>query len=308
MKKILFFTAIVLVSLCLIACKPDVKTKKYTVTFDANGAEGTVPAPIEVEKGKTLTLPSPSLSKEGYIFDVWNTSSDEGGKSYLESQAITIHENLTLYAILKPDFLEFSPISGKDSYSVTCKEKSISSVVIPSMYKGKAVTALGREAFRNCSKLTDITIPASVSSIEYYAFGSCAELTSITLPDSITSIGVGAFHSCKKLKEITLPTSVTSIGNSAFISCSELTEITIPNGVKSIEKDLFNACMKLTKITIPSSVTVIGNGAFSYCTTLKTIVYNGTKEQWNAIEKKPNWNSNTGTYTIYCTDGNIEKN
>lgn len=308
MKKILFFTTIVLVSLCFIACKPEVKTKKYTVTFDANGAEGTVPSSIEVKEGKTITLPSPSLSKEGYIFDVWNTSSDEMGKSYLESESITIHENLTLYAIWKPDFLEFSLISGKDSYSVACKEKSISSAVIPSMYKGKAVTSIGREAFKNCSKLTEITIPSSVTSIEYFAFGSCGELTSINLPESVTSIGVGAFHSCKKLKEIILPSSVTSIGNSAFISCSELTEITIPNGVVSIEKDLFNACKKLTKITIPSSVTSMGNTAFSYCGLLTSICYGGTVEQWNAIEKKSNWNSNTGNYTIYCTNGEIKKN
>lgn len=309
MKKILFFWAVILVALCLMGCKPEVKVKKCTVTFDANGAEGTVPSSIEVEKGENITLPSSdSLSKVGYIFDVWNTSLNEDGKSYLESESITVHENLTLYAIWKPNCLEYSSVVETNTYSVICKEKSITSVIIPSMYKGKAVTDLGRNAFNNCSKLSEITIPSSVTNIGFFAFGSCSELEKIALPDSVTSIGGSAFHSCNKLEKITLPSSVTSIGNSAFASCSELTEITIPSGVTSIEKDVFSACKKLEKITIPSSVTVIGNGAFSYCSKLQTINYDGSMEQWNAIEKKSSWNESTGNYTIYCTDGEITKN
>ena len=62
-----------------------------------------------------------------------------------------------------------------------------------------------------------------------------------------------------------------------------------------------------TSVTIPDSVTEVGNYAFLYCSSLTSINYNGTKAQWNAISKGSPWNSYTGNYTIYCTDGNISK-
>ena len=37
------------------------------------------------------------------------------------------------------------------------------------------------------------------------------------------------------------------------------------------------------------------------------ITYTGTQAQWNAISKGSNWNYNTGSYTIHCTDGDIAK-
>ena len=54
-------------------------------------------------------------------------------------------------------------------------------------------------------------------------------------------------------------------------------------------------------------VTKLGDYAFEDCSSLKSINYNGTKAQWNAISKGSNWNYSTGNYIIYCTDGNISK-
>ena len=31
------------------------------------------------------------------------------------------------------------------------------------------------------------------------------------------------------------------------------------------------------------------------------------KKEWNAIKKDSSWDSSTGNYTIYCTDGEITK-
>lgn len=63
----------------------------------------------------------------------------------------------------------------------------------------------------------------------------------------------------------------------------------------------------LTNLVIPDSVTSIGDGAFSDCTSLTKIDFNGTKAQWNAIKKYNWWSSNTGNFTVYCTDGTISK-
>ena len=60
-------------------------------------------------------------------------------------------------------------------------------------------------------------------------------------------------------------------------------------------------------ITIPVSVQSIGSLSFNYNTALTTINYNGTKVQWEAIEKSSNWNNKAGDYLVHCKDGNIYK-
>ena len=200
------------------------------------------------------------------------------------------------------------------------------------------VTSIGDYAFYGCESLINVELSDSVTTIESYAFSGCASLKSITIPSSVTSIGYGAFTGCKSLTLIIveegnkvyhsnklclietasktvvlglngsgIPTdgSVTSIGDYAFYNFTLLTSITIPDGITSIGKDAFRGCASLTSITIPDSVTSIGAGAFRECSSLTSITFNGTKEEWGAIEKY--WDYNTGDYTIHCTDGDIEK-
>ena len=77
---------------------------------------------------------------------------------------------------------------------------------------------------------------------------------------------------------------MTSIGEGAFWYCESLTSITIPGSVTSIGFGAFYRCTSLTSITIPNSVTSIDRSAFYDCTSLTTVYYDGTEEQWAAIE------------------------
>lgn len=52
-----------------------------------------------------------------------------------------------------------------------------------------------------------------------YSFKDCSRLTSLTLPAGITSIGISAFSHCSGLTSINIPSSVTEIGSSAFKGC-----------------------------------------------------------------------------------------
>ena len=45
----------------------------------------------------------------------------------------------------------------------------------------------------------------------------------------------------------------------------------------------FSHCRGLKSVTIPASVTKIGGRAFDECRNLKTIIYEGTKEQWKKV-------------------------
>lgn len=52
------------------------------------------------------------------------------------------------------------------------------------------------EAFKNCTGVTAVNIPSSVSTISDQAFYGCSGLTSVTIPDGVTSIGNEAFRYC----------------------------------------------------------------------------------------------------------------
>ena len=137
----------------------------------------------------------------------------------------------------------------------------------------------------------------NVIRIHAWAFSDCSSLTSITIPNSVTSIGDHAFDGCSSLTSVTIPNSVTSIANRCFQDCSSLTSITIPNSVTSIEDRAFYRCSSLTSITIPNSVTSIGGGAFKSCSSLTSIV---VKSGNTAYDSRENCNAiiETATNTL----------
>lgn len=73
----------------------------------------------------------------------------------------------------------------------------------------------------------------------------------------------------------------------------------------SIGKFAFRYCRSLKSITIPNSVTSIHRQAFAYCRSVTTITFNGTKAQWEVIEKDSSWCQGTNNGTIRCIDGQI---
>ena len=160
------------------------------------------------------------------------------------------------------------------------------------------ISLLADSTFYGCSSLTEITLPAGVTSIGNHAFNGCKLLARVLNLENtkVTKIGNGVFNGCATLAEVSLPASLTSIGpyafqgcsslirvvnfentqltsiyDRAFEVCSSLAEITLPAGVTSIGPYAFRNCTSLAEITLPASLTSIGDYAFRNCTSLAGI-------------------------------------
>ena len=180
---------------------------------------------------------------------------------------------------------------------------------------GELVIAEGTKgiagAFSDCTSLTVVTIPNSVTNIGEYAFEFCTGLTSVTIPNSVTSIGDNAFKSCRGMTSVTIPNSVTSIGEAAFMDCSDLNSVTIPNSVTSIKRSTFMDCSDLNSVTIPNSVTSIGENSFYGCSGLNSVnIPNSVTSIGNlAFSGCPNLISVTvGMKTPFSIDNNVFSN
>ena len=126
-------------------------------------------------------------------------------------------------------------------------------------------------SFYNCTGLTSVTIPNSVTLIGKNSFNSCSGLTSVAIGDSVTLIGERAFEKCTNLTSVTIPNSVTTIGGSAFSNCTGLTSVNYGNSITSINGGAFYNCTSLTSLALPNSLKYIGDGAFELCTGLTEV-------------------------------------
>ena len=73
--------------------------QEYTVSFNANGGTGTVASPITKVVGQSLTLPTNTLKRTDYKFLGWATSASATTPEYTDGEAITVMEDMTLYAV-----------------------------------------------------------------------------------------------------------------------------------------------------------------------------------------------------------------
>lgn len=225
--------------------------------------------------------------------------------------------------ILIPDTYKGYPVTGINGAFLECS--NLTSISIPdtitridggafaycngltSLVIPDSVTYIGNDVFLRSENLTNIIMPANATHVGQCAFCECYNLTSIVIPYGVTEISYYSFDSCGNLNNIIMPDTVLRIQQCAFRGCMNLETVAIPEGVEEIEQSVFMWCTRLKTVTIPSSIKYIGNSAFSECDALSDIYYNGTYEQWKALNKDSNWISTGINFMLHCTDGDFPR-
>lgn len=161
-------------------------------------------------------------------------------------------------------FMNTDNASLKQVYRLEYGTYGLDTIEVPA-----TVTELLTFAFRG-STVKDVHGCESVVHIGDGAFRNCSRLSPITLHDPLLYIGEDAFLACssKAFSRMTVPSNVQYIGSSAFYGCSGLTSVSLDCQIKSIPASCFAQCSSLTSISIPETVTEIGDSAFYNCTSI----------------------------------------
>tara|TARA_B100000768_G_C11085293_1_gene292599 strand:- start:97 stop:648 length:552 start_codon:yes stop_codon:yes gene_type:complete len=93
---------------------------------------------------------------------------------------------------------------------------------------------LPESAFYYNTSVTELTLPATLTTIGNDALAECSSLTELNLPVALTSLGSSSFLGAASLRELTLPAAISTIGEGSFMSCSALAKITLPDALTSL--------------------------------------------------------------------------
>jgi len=143
---------------------------------------------------------------------------------------------------------------------------------------GDLVTSVGWRLFMSNAVIEDVTIGYGVKSIDAFAFRECTNLRKVTMPattedkiPALTTLKQGAFYKCSALQELLIPGTITDIALQTCYMCPGLQKAVLEEGLGMLPSVMFADCSNLTEVNIPSTVTSIGERAFENCALLETI-------------------------------------
>ena len=159
----------------------------------------------------------------------------------------------------------------------------------------EGITAIPANAFKNCSRMGNVSLPESLETIGNSAFYG-TNLLELTIPANVQFIGSSAFQSAH-IKSLTIPANsrltaigdhtfsnnrlyslsiladgITSLGQYAFAYCG-MDTVVLPPNLTSLSSYSFEDCNSLRYIVMPNTLTEVPDCAFQGCDNLDDIQF-----------------------------------
>lgn len=109
---------------------------------------------------------------------------------------------------------------------------------------GPGCETIGKEAFKNCSRLCEVNFSEFHTYFGEYSFENCKKLPSVIELNCpwLREIPEGMFKGCTSIKKVILPASIRKIGKCAFEGCTSLQEIVFKGILDEIGENAFEGC------------------------------------------------------------------
>ncbi|MBR0272726.1 MAG: leucine-rich repeat protein [Bacteroidaceae bacterium] len=124
-----------------------------------------------------------------------------------------------------------------------------------------SLTSMGVHVFANTG-FTTVTLPNSITSMDYSAFRECKNLESINVPTGLDYVPYDFVYGCPNLTSVQMHDGIRRVGHYAFLECPLLNGVVLNDQITDIEYDAFNGCSALELTKLPDALTHIGSGAF----------------------------------------------
>lgn len=246
----------------------DLEAETVTVTvFGMGEYDGTVTATFSISQDASPDIPENTETKKPeYTWSMWLEESqtvvpDNGGAEQFWSENMEDEEedDTAIYYNKLTGMSFLITNSSKNATIISVSEQTgISSIVIPDTItingNTYGITSIGKNAFKNNTKLREIQIGNKIKTIEAAAFSGCKKLKTVKMGKNVKTIGDKAFYNCKALTKITIPAQISKVGKQAFYKCSKLKNITIQTkklNSKNVGKKAFYKIHSKAVIKVP---------------------------------------------------------
>lgn len=231
-------------------------TEIYSDAFLSGIAEKIhIPATIEYISSENPFAPCINLSE---------ITVDKNNENYCINDGVLFTKDMKkmVYYPPKKDGTSYTIPDGVEQLGVaSIAETSLTEINVPD-----SVKEIGRHAFSFNPNLKKIDLSGtSVENIDTMAFINCTSLSEVLLPESLTEIGLAAFFGCESLAEITLPSQLTVIGQSSFAGTAMMS-VRIPDTVTFIGYCAFGYDTEENPIEDFTIIGTAGSAAHTYAT------------------------------------------
>ena len=137
-----------------------------------------------------------------------------------------LRERINAGKLARLDLADVRIVSGGEAYNEGCTTTN---------------DVLGDYMFADCSKLTTITLPTTITSIGKYAFSKTG-ISKVEIPDGVTRLGHASFADCTSLKTVVIGRRVAQLNQAVFYNSSSITTVSAkPKTPPALDAYIFTA-------------------------------------------------------------------